>query len=37
MSNYPEKTCTIERLVRQRKLVDATLARTKTEQRRDGA
>lgn len=36
MSSYPEKTCAIERLVRQQKLVDATLAGTKTEQRRDG-
>jgi hypothetical protein len=36
VSNYPEKTCSIERLVRQKKLVDATLAGTKTEQRRDG-
>ena len=36
MPRYPEKTCTIDRLVRQKKLVDATLAGTKTEQRRDG-
>ena len=36
MSDYPEKTCSIDRLVRQKKLVDATLAGTKTEQRRDG-
>lgn len=36
LPHYPEKTCTIDRLVRQKKLVDATLAGTKTEQRRDG-
>jgi hypothetical protein len=36
LPSYPEKTCSIERLVRQKKLVDATLAGTKTEQRRDG-
>ena len=35
-NHYPEKTCDIERLVRQKKLVDATLAGNKTEQRRDG-
>lgn len=35
-SDYPEKTCTLDRLVRQKKLVDATLAGRKTEQRRDG-
>jgi len=34
--DYPEKTCTIDRLVRQEKFVEATLAGTKTEQRRDG-
>jgi len=34
--DYPEKTCTIDRLVLQKKFVDATLAGTKTEQRRDG-
>ena len=36
MSSYPEKTCEISRLVRQKKLVDAVLAGRKTEQRRDG-
>lgn len=36
MTDYPEKTCTIDRLVRQKKLVDAALAGRKTEQRRDG-
>ena len=35
-SDFPEKTCEISRLVRQKKLVDATLAGRKTEQRRDG-
>jgi len=34
--DYPEKTCTIDRLVRQKKLIDAALAGQKTEQRRDG-
>ena len=33
---FPEKTCEIDRLVRQKKLVDATLSGSKTEQRRDG-
>lgn len=36
MGNYPEKTCTNDRLVKQKKLVDATLAGVKTQQRRDG-
>ena len=36
MPEYPEKTCTLDRLVRNRKLVDATLSGRKTEQRRDG-
>lgn len=36
MSEYPEKTCEIDRLVRQKKLVDAALSGQKTEQRRDG-
>ncbi len=36
MSDYPEKTCTIDQLVRQKRLVDATVAGQKTEQRRDG-
>jgi hypothetical protein len=33
---YPEKTCDIDRLVTHPKLVEATLAGQKTEQRRDG-
>lgn len=36
MSEYPEKTCAIERLVRQPKLVAAVLAGRKSQQRRDG-
>jgi len=36
MNNFPEKTCDISRLVRHPKLVAATLAGKKTEQRRDG-
>lgn len=36
MPDYPEKNCSLDRLVRQKKLVDATLAGVKTEQRRDG-
>ena len=36
MSNYPEKTCEIDRLVTHKKLVDAVLAGTKTQQRRNG-
>jgi len=36
MSEYPEKTCAIDRLVRHPKLVAAALAGKKTEQRRDG-
>ncbi|MDQ7057984.1 MAG: ASCH domain-containing protein [Ghiorsea sp.] len=36
MSEYPEKTCVIDRLVRHPKLVTAALAGKKTEQRRDG-
>jgi hypothetical protein len=36
VSEYPEKTCTIDRLVRQKKLVASTLEGQKTEQRRDG-
>ena len=35
-SNYPKKTCEITRLVRHPKLVNAALAGTKTQQRRDG-
>ncbi len=34
--NLPPKTCSIERLVTHAKLVAATLAGTKTQQRRDG-
>ncbi len=36
MSSYPEKTCSIDRLVRHPKLVQAALAGQKTQQRRDG-
>ncbi len=36
MSDYPEKTCSIDRLVRHPKLVEAAIAGRKTEQRRDG-
>jgi hypothetical protein len=35
-NDYPEKTCTIDRLVRHKKLVEAALEGKKTEQRRDG-
>lgn len=35
-SQYPEKTCEIERLVTHPKLVEAALAGTKTQQRRNG-
>ena len=35
-TDYPEKTCTIDRLVRNKRLVDAALEGRKTEQRRDG-
>ncbi len=35
-TNYPEKTCDIDRLVRHPKLVAAAIAGTKTQQRRDG-
>ncbi len=34
--DYPEKTCSIDRLVRQPRLVAAALAGDKTQQRRDG-
>ena len=34
--NYPEKTCTIERLVTHEKLVAAALSGSKTQQRRAG-
>jgi hypothetical protein len=36
VSDYPEKTCEIDRLVRNPKLVKAALEGVKTEQRRDG-
>lgn len=36
MPDYPQKTCTIDRLVRQPKLVAAVLSGEKTQQRRDG-
>lgn len=36
MENYPEKTCTIDRLITQPRLVAAALAGTKTQQRRNG-
>jgi hypothetical protein len=36
MEVYPEKTCSIDRLVTHAKLVDAVKAGTKTQQRRDG-
>jgi hypothetical protein len=36
MQDFPEKTCTIDRLVRHPKLVAAAIAGNKTEQRRDG-
>ena len=36
MSKYPEKTCSIDRLVNHPKLVEAALAGRKTQQRRNG-
>ncbi len=36
MSEYPEKTCSIDRLVNHPKLVEAVLAGRKTQQRRNG-
>ncbi len=36
MSDYPEKTCEIDRLIRHPKLVEAALKGQKTQQRRDG-
>jgi hypothetical protein len=36
MTNYPEKTCDITRLIRHPKLVAAAIAGEKTQQRRDG-
>ena len=35
-AHYPEKTCTIDRLVRHKRLVEAAIEGRKTEQRRDG-
>ena len=34
--SYPEKTCSIDRLIRHPRLVAAALTGTKTQQRRDG-
>jgi hypothetical protein len=36
MTDLPEKTCGIERLVTHAKLVEAALSGRKTQQRRDG-
>lgn len=36
MPDYPEKTCELDRLVTQEKLVEAALAGKKTQQRRNG-
>lgn len=36
MSEYPEKTCSLDRLITHEKLVDAALAGRKSEQRRAG-
>jgi len=36
MSDYPEKTCTIDSLIRHPKLIEAAIDGRKTEQRRDG-
>lgn len=36
MESYPEKTCSIDRLVTHAKLVEATKAGLKTQQRRNG-
>ncbi|MEQ1531781.1 MAG: ASCH domain-containing protein [Methylococcales bacterium] len=36
MQKYPEKTCSIDRLVTQPRLVEAAVEGTKTQQRRDG-
>ena len=37
MENQPQKTCSIDRLVTHPKLVAATLAGSKTQQRRDAS
>ena len=36
MSDYPEKTCSVDRLVRNKKSIKSSLAGVKTQQRRDG-
>lgn len=36
MTDYPQKTCEIDRLVRHPRLVEAAIAGRKTQQRRDG-
>ena len=36
MNNYPEKTCTIDRLIRQPRLKKAAIEGNKIQQRRDG-
>ena len=36
MTDYPEKTCEIDRLIRHPKLIEAALNGRKTQQRRDG-
>ena len=36
MSDYPEKTCTVDRLIRNKKSLKASLAGDKTQQRRNG-
>ena len=36
MTDYPERTCEIDRLIRHPKLVEAAIAGKKTQQRRDG-
>lgn len=36
MADFPDKTCSIDRLVRQPRLVESALQGVKTEQRRDG-
>lgn len=36
MSDYPEKTCTVDRLVRNKKSIKASVSGLKTQQRRDG-
>ena len=36
MPAYPEKTCTVDRLIRNKKSINASLAGDKTQQRRNG-